>query len=381
MPLLSFIQSLGLSFFKAIPFSTEKMGGYVSENYLGLCRAIKWMYGSLLFAAADKTFVQPDTPQDKWLKTQNVAWLKIRGLNTEGYAPEVRERVRQYMEQEGGPPAIVPPKGGPLPLVLDVVKALNVMVASIMVTEVTPDSIRVANCNIKIFLTLFERLDAGMRDKGEDPIGVTSYNFVCLLNLPKLMEQFGPLRNLWEGSFQGEGILRYVKPEVGMGVRVNWSLNVMINLLQSKALSQISSGKNDTGDTGAQGKRMLYHRYRSKAKLLLHLREGKPLSVIWLNGLACGCAISATEYLPLKKSQGLGLENNGHYFHTWTLEHDNPRPYEVAHIVYYTLFLPALGPEGYQGTETSYTAIDSDWNDIDLHGTRFEPPVANYSTI
>ena len=120
----------------------------MSENYLGLCRALKWFYGSLQFAAADKTFVEPETSQDKWLKTDNVAWLKIRGLDTDGYAPEVRERVRQYMQQDGGPPPVVPPKGGPLPLVMDVVKALNVMVASIMVTAVTAETVRLANCNI-----------------------------------------------------------------------------------------------------------------------------------------------------------------------------------------------------------------------------------------
>ena len=83
----------------------------------------------------------------------------------------------------------------------------------------------------------------------------------------------------------------------------------------------------------------------------------------------------------MEKDQGLGVENNGHYYHTWTLRHDNPRTYVAANIVFYTLFLPSLGPDGYQGTETSYTAIDSEWNDIDLHGTDFEPPVANYSTI
>ena len=33
------------------------------------------------------------------------------------------------------------------------------------------------------------------------PGWISSCNFVCLLNLPNAMRQFGPLRNLWEGSF------------------------------------------------------------------------------------------------------------------------------------------------------------------------------------
>ena len=377
--ILKFIQSLRLSFFKALPFATEKMGGYVSENYLGICRVLKWFYGVLEFAAADKAFVEPDMPQERWNKPDNVAWLKLRGLDHDGYAPEVRARVKQFMEQDGGPPPVLSPKGGgALPLVLDVVASLHAMVASIMVEKVTKDTIRRASCNIKVFLTLFERLDEGLRESGNDSAWVSSYNFVCLLNLPMLMEKYGPLRNLWEGAFQGEGILRFVKPEIGMGVRVNWSANVMLNLLREKSLSTITSkllGPRESADKT----RTLYHRYRSKAKIFVDWHGGRPLSVIVLSGGQYGCAISGDEMCELKHSEYIG-QDNGHSYHSWTLDNETIHPYAHADIVRYCLFLPSLGPRGFTGEETSYTAIDTQWNELDIGG-RFVPPVATYHTI
>ena len=356
------------------------MGGYVSENYLGICRALKWFYGILEFAAADKAaYVQPITPQDKWNKPDNVAWLKLRGLNTDGYAAEVKDRVKQYMEQDGGPPPVIPPKGGPLPLIFDVIQSLNVMVASIMVKEVTKDTIRRANCNIKIFLTLFERMDSGLRDASKDPTWVTSYNYVCLLNLPMLMEKFGPLRNLWEGGFQGEGLLRFVKPEIGMGVRVNWSTNVMLNLLREKSLTNITSNLLDTVGATTDQDRMLYHRYRSRVKLLLDWSGGRPLSVIVLSDGRYGCAVSAEE-MCVVEHRAFITEKHGHCYHGWALDSETTQAYSHQDIARYCLFLPALGPSGFQGAETEYTAIDSNWNDLNAQ-CHFVPPIAKYNTI
>ena len=48
------------------------------------------------------------------------------------------------------------------------------------------------------------------------------YNFLSLLNIPKTMERYGPLINLWEGSNQGEGYLRYVKPKITDIHSRNW---------------------------------------------------------------------------------------------------------------------------------------------------------------
>jgi hypothetical protein len=300
--------------------------------------------------------------------------VKQRGLDADGYAAEVKERVRKYMNQDGGPPPALPPKGGPLPLIFDVVQALNVMVASIMVLE----NIQKANCNIKMFLTLFERLDSGLRGSGKDPAWVSSYNFVCVLNLPMLMEKYGPLRNLWEGGLQGEGLLRFVKPGIGMGVRVNWSTNVMQMILRDKALSAVTStvvGKTESVDSD----QMLYQRYRGIAKLTMDWRAGRPISMIVVNTGQMGCAISAGEMCGLMRTD-FRYKKNGHSYHQWALDVNDLRQYQDKDITNYCLLLPALGVEGFQESETVFTAIDSEWNEIDDNGD-FVQATAQFTTI
>ena len=44
-------------------------------------------------------------------------------------------------------------------------------------------------------------------------IWLTKWNFQSFLNIPNQMKNFGSLIKLWEGSMQGEGFLRLVKPK------------------------------------------------------------------------------------------------------------------------------------------------------------------------
>jgi hypothetical protein len=50
-----------------------------------------------------------------------------------------------------------------------------------------------------------------MRETNEKPTWLASYNFLCLPNLPKTIEEFGPIRNYWEGGVMGK-LIQVVKP-------------------------------------------------------------------------------------------------------------------------------------------------------------------------
>jgi hypothetical protein len=50
------------------------------------------------------------------------------------------------------------------------------------------------------------------RETNNKPTWLTSYNFLCLLSLPKTIEEFGPIRNYWEGGAMGEKLIQVVKP-------------------------------------------------------------------------------------------------------------------------------------------------------------------------
>ena len=109
------------------------------------------------------------------------------------------------------------------------------MIQVAMTTEVNKTVCCLMEYKIKTFLTHFAKLDKQVNPIRDKPTWVTSYNFSSLLNLPGIMSRYGPLRNLWEGGNQGEGILKYVKQEITMGLRPGWERKLMTRMLRRKA--------------------------------------------------------------------------------------------------------------------------------------------------
>jgi hypothetical protein len=96
------VQMLGLEWCKIIPYSSGKLGGWVSENYMSMGRLCCWFYTSLEQLALDQTFEELNYPFDKWTILHNRGWLEARGLDKKGHAQELRERVALNIMQEGG---------------------------------------------------------------------------------------------------------------------------------------------------------------------------------------------------------------------------------------------------------------------------------------
>jgi hypothetical protein len=125
--------------------------------------------------------------------------------------------------------------GGSVTDVMSVIHSLSFMVCMVMSPTASDEVISDVEHSIKIFLTSFEKFDAGLQNKKEKPMWVTSYNFPCLLNLPETMRVFGPLPNLWEGGGQGEKVLQLVKP-LWNGFRSRWHVNLLDRVLNDMAL-------------------------------------------------------------------------------------------------------------------------------------------------
>ena len=125
--------------------------------------------------------------------------------------------------------------GGSVTDVLSIIHALSFMVCMVMSPTASDDVISDVERSIKIFLTSFEKFDAGLRNEKEKPMWVTSYNFPCLLNLPQAMQVFSPLPNLWEGGGQGEKVLQLVKP-LWNGFWSKWNVNLLDRVLNDMAL-------------------------------------------------------------------------------------------------------------------------------------------------
>lgn len=89
----------------------------------------------------------------------------------------------------------------------------------------------VCDCDlhIKYFLSCFVAFDKAMRKSSDVPSWITSYNYVCLTNIPQMISDFGPLRNLWEGGGQGGKIVGLLRP-LCCGYRYNWYINLLENI-------------------------------------------------------------------------------------------------------------------------------------------------------
>jgi hypothetical protein len=196
------------------------------------------MYSCVQDIVPDAIYEEPRKEQQKWSQKENQQWLQMRALDSTGNAATVHERVMHYMQLPRGLPNIVPPKGGLSINVSTMVYSLHAMLGRLMKKEMTNDDICNAKWHIKLFLSSFEIFDSAMREETEKPTWITSYNFICLTNLPCVMEEYGPLQNLWEGGGQGEKIISLLKP-VWYGFRKNWHKNLLQNVLQQVAIKRV----------------------------------------------------------------------------------------------------------------------------------------------
>jgi hypothetical protein len=208
---LESIQRLNLSWCKAIGYRAGKLGGWISESYLAMARLQKWFYAGM--DQHDVVTEDPDlTIENKrtWTVKKCKLWLELRELPRDGKAAILKQRVEGYLRQNGGPPTIslVRPT---LEEVQMVQRSLTAVIAKTMAKTVAPQDIEEVRRLIKNFLSLYVRMTTKL-ERGKEKHGwIDAYNFPSLLNIPEYMEMYGPLRSLWEGGYQGEGILVYVK--------------------------------------------------------------------------------------------------------------------------------------------------------------------------
>ena len=157
------IQCLSLSFCKALPFGLGTLGGFVSENHMALARVGKWFFASVMKIVEETPYVEPLTEYSTWLKEDLKAWLKARHLPYGANKQELYAKVKELMEQIGGPPGQLPPmKGNPI-LVKRMISSMSSMVAHLMTQTSSVTSIESADRHLKIYLSCYSDLEKTIR--------------------------------------------------------------------------------------------------------------------------------------------------------------------------------------------------------------------------
>ena len=238
-----FIKTYKVDWLTIMPYTSGKLGAWNSKEYLGFARVMLWFYQNIPEAISDvpeEIELPPESEQSNWTKKQNTYWLRIRGLKQPKgkKATDFKHHVADEMEKDPVAEVLVIPDIAEAD-VEDVLIFLSETLKCVMCEQVTEEIVAKTEYAVRLFISAYDNLDRKLRKKGDKPSVISSYNFMSLLNLPKTMQKFGPLRHLWEGKWQGEAFLQKLKAAITQGMRKNWQLNLMKNLLREMAFDNI----------------------------------------------------------------------------------------------------------------------------------------------
>jgi len=137
----------------------------------------------ITFFAARSRIQDPTRPYTTWAVTEIREWLHVRGLSNKGKKKDLMNVLHNIM-LSAHVPRPLPPKGGHISNVLELTKALAVVVGYIMQRSVNDSTIVKATYHVKLFLSCYHAVDKNLLKEGENPGWLTSYIFLCLLNVP-----------------------------------------------------------------------------------------------------------------------------------------------------------------------------------------------------
>jgi hypothetical protein len=242
--LMEDLNSLKLKWMTLLPNTIkDKWGGWVSKNYSSLLRVALWVFAPLMTIDNAVNYVDPTEEPKKWTVKMMQGWLRARELDHKGKRKELLERVLPFFETGAIIPPIVPEKYSSANEMIEMLQSLVLMVGTLFQKSVHQDCRNILELRIRVFLTRFQRFDEPMRKEGKLPNWLVTYNFMCLLNLPETIQEFGPIRQWYEGKWLGERYVATVKSE-----RLKCPLNnlhyiLLRNLQRNKSIDNLNQKK------------------------------------------------------------------------------------------------------------------------------------------
>jgi hypothetical protein len=217
---------------------------------------------------------------------------------------------------------------------------------------------------VRLFLTSFDRFEKPMRNKNSCT-WVTSYNFLCLLNLAESVDKFGPCRRWFEGKWLGERFVSEVKDERARCPPRNVHHYLMKKLHCSKAIDEI------VRDTSTKQKEELLalntRVYNTEEELrdwyinrhpmpVVVLRGGSLAALFYEKGRSVGKLILARRFTRLSLEPEESMHYGLKYWH-FKLSDDNERV-DYSDIIDFAVLLQKIGVNQHG----IYTVITKNWS-------------------
>ena len=367
------IQDLKLEWCKIQPYTGGKLGGWVGETHLAMARINPWFYSALRFLKRDEMYVgDPTTRPQFWTKKENQLWLQARGLpyDSKQKAAELKKLVEEYLSKPEIPP-LLPQISITEDDIINLAQSATEMCSLIMHNQVSDQYLKKLEWSIRVFLTRFDMVDSGVRiNSKEKPTWITSYNFLSLLNLPNMARQFGPLRNLWEGGYLGEGYLRMMKPLFrntgAKGFRANWETNLHQSALRDKVLDNRPNNTERSCSQDEDNQRKQFEKYESIFLLKKAIQFKNVLSCISLRDNTLAFVLKDLSLVKIKVTPVTRVNNI--QYSKIDIEEDStvePQRYEEENTKKFAILLPRLTKYGLpkleEREETTYAIVCSDW--------------------
>ena len=265
--------------------------------------------------------------------------------------------------------------GGDVKNVINCLNSMARMIAIVMQTHTDNDLILKCDLSIRIFLRTAEDLNKALRQQDDKPIWISRSNYLSLLNLPRQMEMFGPLRLYWEGGWKGEGIIKEIKEIIRDGLKKNWAENTLKRVYNGRAFDyMLKSNKLNFINKNTVRE---YKKYHSLNELNDAFLNHDAISVIVLKNDNHIVSIGNDRSIILQR-KGIHEKIHNSVYYYWNLDmQTNLLQFpEKDKILCYAILLPwyqvGLNNDINHSITPSYTSISSTW--MELNGVSYILP-------
>ena len=205
--------------------------GWVSDNYLGYAKIIKWYYHLFQYCKTKTIYKELTSPTQTWKGQECKDWLSACDILFVGEVNILRLEITRLMNQDEGSPPILRQQGCGVKEFYFMVGSLFSCVAKVMERELNLKDVDELDREIQLFLNNIHIVESSLREGKSDvlPLWLTKYNFQSLLNLPGSMRTYGLLINLWEGWENTRNIRTGIKLDS----------NIPVTLITVKSLTVI----------------------------------------------------------------------------------------------------------------------------------------------
>ncbi len=345
----------------ALKINGPNFGGWVSENFLALARFNRWLLSLLPLLKKDEIYVEPNRPYTTWNLSELKGWLKNKGMSDKGRKAELLVRVAQEKEVTSNPEITMTMNegSGHVTTVLNVCKALSVMIGHLLQKTVNENHIERTSYAIKLFLSAYHTLDQELQVRAKQSGNsscapdahmsygwLTSYNFICLMNLPSTMRTYGAITNVWEGGEMGEKYSQRLKPRLKGGLKGNWHVNALTLVLKQDSMSRIQLPNDGHLWVKPMQRERRNRCYKNAIEVVTIYNRREPLSVVFFSDGRCGAMLrQENEYVEITFDPGTARVHELHYWSIAIADTMRIKPDETG-ITNYCILLPKLCKNG-----------------------------------